>query len=266
MKGARAKKAAEVAEGQASSEIIPNPIPPKEPRTSAARPGPGPALQSQEDVQINGEVFKKICGQLRTNELLGPSAADALEAAAGLRSPASPQCKAARELRTKVADGRGVMVFGGHEEIPEVAESTTKKRQSFQSEEVDENHDAETITSHPEKDAPEPPELNLSPKQNHMRTDLEMWIMDEILEVFGVDDSDDLDGDELREDGQATKITQLIAEEDADKHKSMLQSWLSSAKDNDAKDAFITKILEKIGQIQALGPKKKKKKKNKNAV
>mmetsp|Transcript_27760 Transcript_27760/g.78567 ORF Transcript_27760/g.78567 Transcript_27760/m.78567 type:complete len:299 (+) Transcript_27760:127-1023(+) len=292
MKGARAQKAAKAeaaaqdpqAGGNAAAKEPVSPIaptPPKGPRTGAARPGP--AVQAvSEDVTIKSEVFKKICQDLRTNELLGAAAADALEAAAGLRAPASPQCKAARELRSKVADGRGVMVMGGIEEIPpsspqpeapagaavtpppngggETGGGPGGKRPSFQNEPSDAGeHDLETASSHPEKDAPEPPELNLSPKQNHMRTDLEMWVMDEILEVFGVDDSDDLESDELREDGQALKVTQLIAEEDAAKQRKLLEEWLGTAAE-DAREPFIEKILDKVEKIQALGPKKKKKK------
>merc|ERR1712217_218842 len=84
--------------------------------------------------------------------------------------------------------------------------------------------DAEPEEEPPEK-KDEPPELNLTPKQNHMRTDLEMWIMDEIPGVFGVDDSEELDEDP-QEDGQAAKLTELIAESDPDKQKENLESWL----------------------------------------
>eukprot|EP00929_Paragymnodinium_shiwhaense_P095231 TRINITY_DN5622_c0_g1_i4.p1 TRINITY_DN5622_c0_g1~~TRINITY_DN5622_c0_g1_i4.p1 ORF type:complete len:122 (-),score=29.85 TRINITY_DN5622_c0_g1_i4:7-372(-) len=57
-------------------------------------------------------------------------------------------------------------------------------------------------------------ELDLSPKQNKLRTDLEMWVMDEVPALFGVDDSDEL-AEELQEDSQADRITELIAEKDA---------------------------------------------------
>merc|ERR1711948_219150 len=102
----------------------------------------------------------------------------------------------------------------------------------------------------------EPPELNLTPKQNHMRTDLEMWIMDEIPGVFGVDDSEELDED-LQEDGQAAKLTELIAENDADKQKENIANWLriSDGNNTSAKEAFRDEVLAKVGKIQELSPK-----------
>merc|ERR1712151_1276602 len=127
-------------------------------------------------------------------------------------------------------------------------------------EQADAQHDLESAENHPEKDAPEPPELNLTPKQNHMRTDLEMWVMDEIPVVFGVDDSEELD-EELQEDGQALKITQLIAEQSENKQSDLLTAWLQKAPDPAAKDSFMVQILEKVKSIQALGAQKKKKKK-----
>merc|ERR1712187_821128 len=77
----------------------------------------------------------------------------------------------------------------------------------------------------PEKAAEEPPELNLSPKQNKMRTDLEMLFMDDIPGLFGVDDSEELDED-LQEDGQATKVTELIAETNPDEQRQKFDKWL----------------------------------------
>merc|ERR550537_1740870 len=76
----------------------------------------------------------------------------------------------------------------------------------------------------PEKE--EPPELNLTPKQNHMRTDLEMWVMDEIPALYGVDDSEELEED-LQEDGQALKIPLLIAETDEEQQKRIVGKWLN---------------------------------------
>merc|ERR1712039_661307 len=170
--------------------------------------------------------FSRICNEMRTNKLLGPAAADALEAAAGMRQGASPQGGPAKDLREKVADERPKKKVGGFgpvEDIPDAPEPPTLT-----------DGDAEE----------EPPELNLTPKQNHMRTDLEMWIMDEIPGVFGVDDSEELDED-LQEDGQANKLTELIAESDADKQKENLESWLKITDGNNtsAKEAFRDEVL-----------------------
>jgi len=221
-------------------------------------------------VQIPEEVFKRICASLRTNELLGPAAADALEEAAGLRGPSSPQSKAAKELRNNVAENRDdenkkpKKKVGGFtdnvDEIPDIEVPVSKGRASICKEQLDSSHDLESNENHPEKDAPEPPELNLTPKQNHMRTDLEMWVMDEIPALYGVDDSEELD-EELQEDSQALKVTQLIAEEDPGGMKSLLVSWLLGVPDADAAEAFMSEMIEKAKAIQALGGKKRKKKK-----
>jgi len=80
--------------------------------------------------------------------------------------------------------------------------------------------------------------------------------------LFGVDDSEELD-EKLQEDGQALKITQLIAETDADKQKANLSAWVEGAP-GDKKDDFISTILEKVTSIQGAGKKKKKKKKDDN--
>jgi len=231
-------------------------VAPSEPRSGPPRPGPivGPAAQQ---VQIPEEVFKRICASLRTNELLGPAAADALEEAAGLRGPASPQGKAAKELRSNVAENRDEeegkkkkKTVGGFadqvDEIPDLEDA---------------NHDVESMEEQPEKDAPEePPELNLTPKQNHMRTDMEMWVMDEIPVLYGVDDSEELD-EALQEDNQAVKVTQVIAEENPEEMKKMLVEWLKGVPDADAAETFMNEMMEKAKAIQALGGKKKKKKK-----
>merc|ERR1712203_1052151 len=174
-------------------------------------------------------------------KLLGPAAADALEAAAGMRQGASPQGGPAKDLREKVADERPkkkVGGFGGVEEIPDAEPPKHHPRASLKDSDADAAHDAESIADHVKKDAPEPPELSLTPKQNHMRSDLEMWIMDEIPGVFGVDDSEELDED-LQEDGQAAKLTELIAESDPDKQKENLESWLKITEGNtSAKEGF----------------------------
>merc|ERR1712107_344939 len=102
----------------------------------------------------------------------------------------------------------------------------------------------------------EPPELNLNPKQNKLRTDIEMWIMDELPGAFGVDDSEELDED-LQEDGQAAKITELIADTDPDKNKANADKWLRiSEGDTSAKEALRDQLIEKCVQVQEAGPKK----------
>jgi len=267
MKGARAKKAAEEAAGPGDLQ----PTPPKEARDGPPRPGNGGDV-----VSIPADTFRKLLDQMRTNVLLGPAAADALEAAAGLRQGASPQGGPAKDLREKVADGRDdgkpkkkLGGFGAVEDIPDAPEERvgSKGRASIKEEQDAPEHDVENVANHPKKDAQEPPELNLNPKQNHLRTDLEMWFMDEIPPLFGVDDSEELEED-LQEDGQAYKITELIAQASPEEIKKDLEEWLGinggprqALGDVEAKQEFRDKVMGKIQKIQDLGPKKKKKKK-----
>lgn len=263
MKGSRAKKAAE---GDTKEPL--SPTAPSAPREGGPRPGPL-VQASDSGVQIPASEFKKLIGQLRTSELLGAAAAEAFEAAAGLRGSPSPQSKGAKELRSEVAESREegekkpkkAMNFDAApvDEIPDLPEeSNTKKRCSVTDSDAA-GHDAEEMENHCQKDAPEPPELNLTPKQNHMRTDLEMWVMDEIPTTFGVDDSEEL-AENLQEDGQADQITFLIAEKKEGEQDNMLSKWLADCPDADLKAAFTAELLTKVRAIQALGKKKKKKK------
>lgn len=317
MKGSRAKKAAEAAaaaEAEAAAAGGLQPTPPAGAREGGPRPGPI-VQASGETVQIPADVFAKLCGQLRTSELLGAAAADALEAAAGLRPVASPQCKAAQDLRTDVAQSRDTSkervkspevelaeaMAAASVKMEKLAEQVKEKRQEVEADEsrrasketdgenssgpkkkkamnfsaapVDEIPDlpeAEVFSDpeaddQPKEDKPEPPTLNLTPKQNHMRTDLEMWVMDEIPALFGVDDSEEL-AEDLQEDGQADKLTFLIAETDETAQAQMLDEWVKDAPDPDAKSSFANDLLEKVRAIQALSPKKKKKKKKKEVT
>lgn len=274
MKGSRAKKAAEAA---AAAEGGQEPTPPSQPREGAPRPGP--IVGSSGRVQIPATEFKSLIAQLRSNELLGAAAADSFEAAAGLRAVASPQSKGAKDLRSEVAGSRedGGKKKGMNfdtavpDEIPDLPpdfeEKVAKKRASVtDSDALD--HEREQMENHCEKDAPEPPELNLNPKQNDMRTKLEMWVMDEIPGLFGVDDSEELD-EKYQEDAQADQITFLIAERDEEAQEKLANKWLDESPadhpkpDADAKGEFVSEILKKVRKIQELGPKKKKKKKDK---
>lgn len=261
MKGARAKKAAEEAAAATNGGM--EPTPPSEPRSGPPRPGP--IVGSTGFVQISEEKFKSLCNDIRANTLSGAAAADALEEAAGLKGP---QGKAAAALRGDVANARSDEAkpkkkMGGFadqiDEIPDI-EAKPKARASISEEQADARHDLESAENHPDKDAPEPPELSLTPKQNSMRTDLEMWVMDEIPVLYGVGDSDEL-AEDLQEDGQANMITFLIAEMNAEEHPKMVDNWLKDVPDAAAKAKFAEDIISKVGKIQALGPKKKKKKK-----
>jgi len=267
MKGARAKRAAEDAAAVEAGKDI-EPKPPAEAREGGPRPGPvvKSSSSSGERVLIPAVDFSKLIAQLRTSELLGAAAADAFEAAAGLRPVATPQSKGAKDLRSEVAESREADGSSG---------ATPKKKARgscmFSDGPVDEVPDLPPEAAAPDEadageDAAEkeaPPELSLSPKQNKMRTDLEMWVMDEVPATFGVDDSEELQ-ESLQEDGQADQITFLIAETNEEQQQSLCTKWLQDPEktpEADALEAFVTELLAKVRAIQALSPKKKKKKK-----
>merc|ERR1719327_111060 len=94
--------------------------------------------------------------------------------------------------------------------------------------------------------------------------------MDQIPELFGVDDSEELP-EKLQEDGQADTITFLIAETGADEQTALCEKWLQideapceGKPEEGEKQEFIKGMLEKVRAIQSEGPKKKKKKKGKS--
>lgn len=89
-------------------------------------------------MQIPEEAFLRLVAEIRTSVLLGAAAADALEAAAGMRGPSTPQGKASACLRGEVAVCRGAedepkkprKKIGGFsdevDEIPELDIAETK--------------------------------------------------------------------------------------------------------------------------------------------
>jgi hypothetical protein len=255
MKGARAKREAEAAAAAAVGGAV-EPTAPEKPRDGPPRPGP--IISGKDFVQIPGDVFDKICRQIRTNELLGAAAADALYSAAGLRPMASPQGKAAQEVRKEIASqredgeasgGKKAKKVGGFLEATEIPDAPP----------ADEDDDPPDSG---EAEKEQRPELNLNPKQNKLRTDLEMFVMDELPGVFGVDDSEELE-ETLQEDGQAEMIENIIRETDDDARRQQLRNWIDSSTtqaDSDKADQLIKDILSRVTAIHDQGVKKKKKK------
>jgi len=95
------------------------PMPPLEPRSSTSSPAStkycsakntprSSASSAPELVTISRADFECICEQLRTNQLLGPPAANALEEAAGISQKKSPSSvgNIAKGFRGKMADAR----------------------------------------------------------------------------------------------------------------------------------------------------------------
>merc|ERR1712039_861035 len=86
-------------------------------------------------------------------------------------------------------------------------------------------------------------------KSVKLQTDMEMWMMDEMPVLFGVDDSDELD-ESLQEDGQANMIENLVKMPPSMQAKT-LKGWLGAAPDEAARDEFIKTVCEKVQKVQA---------------
>mmetsp|Transcript_111031 Transcript_111031/g.353811 ORF Transcript_111031/g.353811 Transcript_111031/m.353811 type:complete len:167 (+) Transcript_111031:167-667(+) len=140
------------------------------------------------------------------------------------------------------------------DEIPDVP-ANGGRRASFNASQIQEvvEHDGEEDEM---PDSSNVPELSLNPKQNQLRTDLEMWVMDEIPELYGVGDSEELD-ESLQEDEQCMKITELILLEEQSDQENFLKAWLKDPPDEDDLDNFIDQVMAKVSRIQELGKKKK---------
>ena len=99
-----------------------SPKPPQESRTGPPRPSP--AAPKAHHVQMSVDTIRSLCASMRTNNLLGAAAAQALESAAGLDVNESVQGSSAMELRRIVADTR---LFEGNDKVDSVKEGESEK-------------------------------------------------------------------------------------------------------------------------------------------
>mmetsp|Transcript_60780 Transcript_60780/g.181067 ORF Transcript_60780/g.181067 Transcript_60780/m.181067 type:complete len:126 (+) Transcript_60780:71-448(+) len=108
-------------------------------------------------------------------------------------------------------------------------------------------HDAEAHAK------PKQHEVEEHHRQNHLRTDLEMWLMEGIPELYGVSESEEL-RESLREDGQASQVEALlqILGADSEAARKMLEEWLHDAQEP-AREAFIQEIMTKATGILTAG-------------
>lgn len=126
---------------------------------------------------------------------------------------------------------------------PEEAGSTAVSRRASISEALlDGSHDAEAHAVLP-LDCILP---NL--RQHLLRTDLEMWMMDQIPALFGVGDSEELD-EALQEEGQSKIIEGLVFEKDEARRRIILEEYLVSSPELSLRDSLIKETLAKIREI-----------------
>eukprot|EP00747_Dinoflagellata_sp_TGD_P167014 gnl/TRDRNA2_/TRDRNA2_190714_c0_seq1.p1 gnl/TRDRNA2_/TRDRNA2_190714_c0~~gnl/TRDRNA2_/TRDRNA2_190714_c0_seq1.p1 ORF type:complete len:136 (+),score=25.64 gnl/TRDRNA2_/TRDRNA2_190714_c0_seq1:160-567(+) len=116
------------------------------------------------------------------------------------------------------------------------------KRSSIDASAEDGTHDAE----HKLRLVEELPRLHLDHKATQLRTNLEMWVMDAICALFGVEDSDELP-EELQEDAQCATLEQVLSEGDPERQRMILEQWLVHAPD--AKVDFIAQVLHSVAEI-----------------
>eukprot|EP00747_Dinoflagellata_sp_TGD_P194121 gnl/TRDRNA2_/TRDRNA2_61177_c0_seq1.p1 gnl/TRDRNA2_/TRDRNA2_61177_c0~~gnl/TRDRNA2_/TRDRNA2_61177_c0_seq1.p1 ORF type:complete len:192 (-),score=34.63 gnl/TRDRNA2_/TRDRNA2_61177_c0_seq1:75-650(-) len=87
--------------------VTKQPSPPSEARHRPPRPGPIPRELAEDTVVIPRADCLRLVKQLRTSELLGPPAAQALEEAAGLSHwSATAEGMKSKELRVQIAGAR----------------------------------------------------------------------------------------------------------------------------------------------------------------
>lgn len=91
-------------------------------------------------------------------------------------------------------------------------------------------------------------------KQKNMQTDMEMWFMEAIPEVFGVEDSDELD-ESLQEDAQADIVEKICSTNNTEDMRQTLLAWLAQCPDAARRDDFVGKAVSKALKVHLAGRK-----------
>uniref|UniRef100_A0A7S2CJ78 Uncharacterized protein n=1 Tax=Alexandrium andersonii TaxID=327968 RepID=A0A7S2CJ78_9DINO len=128
----------------------------------------------------------------------------------------------------------------------------SKRRTSLTSAQEDDDNDPRKHEGHAKMDQGE---MKFNYKQQKLQTDLEMWVMDEVPGVFGVDDSDEL-REELQEDGQAELVEKVCHAKDIDAMRTMITEWLGPEASGSAKDDFVGRFVSLALKVQLAGKKK----------
>lgn len=95
-------------------------------------------------------------------------------------------------------------------------------------------------------------ETNLNMKQLNMRTKIEMWLMDEVPSLFGVDDSDELD-EHFQEDSQAELVQHLVDAPNDDVMKRDIHKWFRDKISSSKIGSVEGQLIKKIHELRDLG-------------
>ncbi|CAE7840318.1 kif4 [Symbiodinium sp. CCMP2592] len=89
-------------------------------------------------------------------------------------------------------------------------------------------------------------------KQQKLQTDMEMWFMEAVPEIFGASDSDDLD-ESLQEDAQAEIIEKICSTGDCEAMRQTLLDWLAQCPDPHRRDDFVGKAVSMALKVNMAG-------------
>mmetsp|Transcript_48382 Transcript_48382/g.85185 ORF Transcript_48382/g.85185 Transcript_48382/m.85185 type:complete len:132 (+) Transcript_48382:30-425(+) len=92
-------------------------------------------------------------------------------------------------------------------------------------------------------------------KVTKLQTDMEMWLMDAVPELYGVDDSDMLP-EHLQEDAAAEMVVRVCSASDMEVMRSTLTEWVADAPDAGKRDDFVGKAVSMCLKIQAAARKR----------
>merc|ERR1719193_482 len=81
---------------------------------------------------------------------------------------------------------------------------------------------------------------------------IEMWFMDEIPTLFGVDDSDELD-EHFQEDSQAELVQHLVDSSNDDLMKRDIHDWFQKKIPSSKISSIESDLIKKIHQLRSLG-------------
>mmetsp|Transcript_57306 Transcript_57306/g.153464 ORF Transcript_57306/g.153464 Transcript_57306/m.153464 type:complete len:128 (-) Transcript_57306:56-439(-) len=126
----------------------------------------------------------------------------------------------------------------------------SKRRTSLTGEEADDpsRHDGDTHEKMNQN------EMKFNYKAQKLQTDLEMWVMEEMPGVFGVEDSDEL-REELQEDGQADLIEKVVHAKDTEGMRTMIIKWMGDGAGG-GRDDFVGSFVSKSLKVQIAAKKK----------
>lgn len=81
-----------------------------------------------------------------------------------------------------------------------------------------------------------------------------MWFMEAIPEVFGVEDSDELD-ESLQEDAQVDIVEKICSTNNTEDMRQTLLAWLAQCPDAARRDDFVGKAVSKALKVHLAGRK-----------